>query len=72
MAGFSEDAPFTHKLNIVLRGTTDPNDPDNVDMPMPDGTPDVGWKAMGKTTIVFILNSKNGSGYEDLKERTFG
>ncbi|ROT65416.1 putative fibrocystin-L [Penaeus vannamei] len=47
VAGFSEDAPFTHKLNIVLRGTTDPNDPDNVDMPMPDGTPDVGWKAMG-------------------------
>ncbi|XP_063605340.1 fibrocystin-L-like [Penaeus indicus] len=47
VAGFTEDAPFTHELDIVLRGTTDPNDPDNVDMPMPDGTPDVGWKAMG-------------------------
>lgn len=72
MAGFSEDAPFTHTLNIVLRGTTDPNDPDNVDMPMPDGTPDVGWKAMGKTAIILLLYDRSGSSYRDLKENTFG
>lgn len=51
VAGFSEDAPFTHNLDIVLRGTSDPDDPDNVEMPMPDGTPDVGWKAMGKLPV---------------------
>ncbi|XP_064089363.1 fibrocystin-L-like [Macrobrachium nipponense] len=47
VAGFSEDAPFTHNLNIVLRGSLDPTDPDNVDMPMPMGVPSVGWKAIG-------------------------
>lgn len=49
VAGFSENSPFTHNLNIVLRGSLDPNDPDNEDMPMPYGIPNVGWKAIGES-----------------------
>lgn len=47
MAGNSETEPFAHQLTITLRGSRDPADPDNKDMPMPYGTPNVGWKAIG-------------------------
>ncbi|XP_068250285.1 fibrocystin-L-like [Palaemon carinicauda] len=61
VAGFSEDDPFTHNLNIVLRGTLDPNDPDNVDMPMPSGVPNVGWKAMGVFGQLTLHGLRQGS-----------
>ncbi|XP_068231985.1 fibrocystin-L-like [Palaemon carinicauda] len=47
LAGESEDQPFLHNLTISLRGSLDPSNPDNVDMPMAFGTPNVGWKAIG-------------------------
>lgn len=47
IGGFSSEKPFTHDLVIRLRGSLDPNDPDNEDLPMPPGVPNVGWKAIG-------------------------
>ncbi|KAK3879633.1 hypothetical protein Pcinc_015818 [Petrolisthes cinctipes] len=47
IAGMTESDPFTHNLNIVLRGSLDSTDPDNEDFPMPSGVPNVGWKAIG-------------------------
>ncbi|KAK4312053.1 hypothetical protein Pmani_016482 [Petrolisthes manimaculis] len=47
IAGLTDADPFTHNLNIVLRGSLDANDPDNEDIPMPSGVPNVGWKAIG-------------------------
>ncbi|XP_050685917.1 fibrocystin-L-like isoform X2 [Eriocheir sinensis] len=47
VAGFNKEKPFTHNLEIQLRGSIDPEDPDNEAFPMPQGVPDVGWKAIG-------------------------
>ncbi|XP_068236296.1 fibrocystin-L-like [Palaemon carinicauda] len=58
VAGETEDAPFNHDLSITLRGTTNPSDPDNEDLVMPYGVPNVGWKAIG----VFGLLNLHGRG----------
>ncbi|XP_045124918.1 fibrocystin-L-like [Portunus trituberculatus] len=63
VAGFSSDAPFTHNLNIRLRGSLDPTDPDNEDMPMPPGVPNVGWKAMGVFGYLKLHGQVSGSSW---------
>ncbi|KAK7084669.1 Fibrocystin-L [Halocaridina rubra] len=66
VAGFSENAPFVHKLNIVLRGSLDPSDPDNVDMPMPFGVPSVGWKAIGVFGQLTLHGQLSGNAWTKL------
>ncbi|XP_066939677.1 fibrocystin-L-like [Macrobrachium rosenbergii] len=58
IAGETESAPFNYTLNIILRGTTNPSDPDNEEFLMPYGIPTLGWKAIG----VFGLLSLHGQG----------
>lgn len=65
-AGFSPSEPFTHQLEIQLRGSIDSTDPDNEEFPMPDGVPDVGWKAMGVFGTLKLHGTVSGQSWYKL------
>lgn len=65
-AGLSKSEPFTHQLEIQLRGSIDPNDPDNEEFPMPEGVPNVGWKAIGVFGALKLHGTVSGQSWHKL------